>query len=80
VGSGCLSDADLLALLPPTLAILAHYVAASQDIFLEYPLDILKTMARLATQEDADTVWELAVPLQANEDTVIREKAETLIE
>jgi hypothetical protein len=75
VGSGCLTDTDLLALLPATLAILAHYVAGSQDIFLEYPLDILRAMARLATQEDTDGVWELAVPLQANEDTVIREKA-----
>jgi hypothetical protein len=50
VSSGCLKDSDLQGLLPATIAILAHYVAGSQDIFLEYPLDILKCMARLASQ------------------------------
>ena len=50
VSSGCLKDSDLLGLIPVTIAILAHYVAGSQDIFLEYPLDILKSMARLASQ------------------------------
>jgi hypothetical protein len=34
VGSGYLTDSDLLGLLPATRAILAHYVSASQDIFL----------------------------------------------
>lgn len=72
VASGCLKEPDLRPLISPTITILAHYVAAAQDIFLEYPLDILKNLSRLASQDETDAIWELAVPLQANEDTVIR--------
>jgi hypothetical protein len=62
-----------------TEKILRHYINSSQEIYLEYPLDILKALIKLCSEEYVDKIWEVVIPLQSNEDLVIREKAEGLI-
>ena len=42
--SGELTSQQLSLLLPKTKKILNHYVETSQELFLEYPLDILITI------------------------------------
>ena len=80
VGSGCLKEEELLVIVPISEKILRHYVVSGQEIYLEYPLDILRNLAGLCAEEVVDRIWEVAVVLQNHEDVVIRERAEDLIE
>lgn len=62
-----------------TFNILASYISTGQEIFLEYPLEILRELLRIYgnnwKQEDIEVVWETILPLQGHEDLIIREKA-----
>lgn len=42
--SGELTSQQLVQLLPKTKKILAHYIDTSQELFIEFPLDILLTI------------------------------------
>lgn len=63
-----------------TLKILKHYLNSGQEIYLEYPLDVLKHLAKCCPEQQVAEVWEIAIGLQSHEDVVIREKAEDLVE
>lgn len=79
VASNCLPHKDMESVLPRTEKILKHYIASGQEIYLEYPLDILKHLVGFCSEE-VDSIWEAVVDLQSHEDVVIRERAEDLIE
>ena len=78
--SGCLQEAQFEGIFPITEQILKYYVHSGQEIYLEYPLDILKNLVKVCPQQNIDSIWEAVVDLQSHEDIVIREKAEDLIE
>jgi hypothetical protein len=78
VTSNCIPQKDMESVLPLTEKILKHYIVSGQEIYLEYPLDILKHLVSFCSE--VDSIWEAVVDLQSHEDVVIREKAEDLIE
>lgn len=62
-------------MLPLTERILKHYLSSGQEIYLEYPLDILKHLVVFCREGEVDSIWEAVVDLQSHEDLVIRERA-----
>jgi hypothetical protein len=72
VRSGYLAEVELQSVFPITHKILKHYIESSQEIYLEYPLDILKNLASICPEQQVDSIWETVIDLQSHEDIVIR--------
>ena len=70
-----LTPAQQQTLVAPTATILHHYLASHQEIYLEYPIDVLTSLATLCDQETFSKLWPTALSLQAHDDIVIWEKA-----
>ena len=80
VASGWAGQKELANIVGTTEKILKHYVVSGQEIYLEYPLDIMKYLVKVCPEKGVQGVWEIVVDLQAHQDVVIREKAEDLIQ